>query len=419
MAGAIALMQTGLEIGLEHALTEHHPSPIGAAAQEQIACGGEYVVQAGDTLSIISRAAYGPNQFRKLHRFNIDRMGADPNALEVGVVLRLPCDLDAPVSDVVSGALTAVAADPLPSTVAPGAADATGSVEIVFNRPALPGSLLNSGIVDPYLRAVERATAGRVRFTAPREPVVDIQAQLDMLRSGQADAVYVFLGDLADSHPLMQITLLPLAGGSGQVSASALWRIYSERFAGAEAFNGAHLLGFVGGPPRQIFIEKTIATDEELIRVASDALDPAKAGLESTALSYSEARDLGLGRDAVAVVEIDGGVSSPVYALLISDEKWAEIAPADRETITALSGEALAQRSLVMDQADRAAKRAMVGAGLTVIRPNLDLLSELQARARLQWETWIANADRAGVSGFESINAYFKELETLRAGSGS
>ncbi|MEL6479433.1 MAG: LysM peptidoglycan-binding domain-containing protein, partial [Pseudomonadota bacterium] len=379
--------------------------PPDAAAQARIVCGQDYTVQPGDTLSIIARQAYGPNQFRKLHGFNIDRMGANPNLLEVGTVLRIPCDLDAPLSAVLSPAQPEFEFEPEPEEQPlPVAATQGTRTEIVFNRTSQPEFVLNRAVVDPYLVAIERASAGRIRFTDPAEPSRDMRAQLSLIQSGAIDAGYVFLGDLSESHPLLQLARLPLAAGSGSETATALWRVYRAYFAAdGDKFDGARLLGFVAGPPSQIFVSDQVTSDADLLRVAGDALDPETMAEQGMALTYLAAQSLGIGQQTAAALEIDGGVSAPVYAILISEQKWAELPPDDRRLIEELSGEALAARSEAWDAAEAAAKRAMVAGGLTVIEPDLAIIAELQARARLDWERWIANADRSGVSGFDSI----------------
>ncbi|WP_198670459.1 LysM peptidoglycan-binding domain-containing protein [Oceanicella sp. SM1341] len=60
----------------------------GASAQE--ACG-PYVVQRGDTLRSITQRVYGHDRYLTLFEANRDVLPS-PNALEVGQVLRLPCE---------------------------------------------------------------------------------------------------------------------------------------------------------------------------------------------------------------------------------------------------------------------------------------------------------------------------------------
>ena len=119
-------------------------------------------------------------------------------------------------------------------------------------------------------------------------------------------------------------------------------------------------------------------------------------------------------KNAKSVIEVDGGVYAPTFSVFIRADTWARIAPKDREAIEALLGESLAQRSAAWDAFDNSQKRAMLKQGLKVEQADLDLLIELQDRAHLAWETWIANANKAGVPGYEAIEAFFAEMEALR-----
>ena len=59
-------------------------------ADAQTACEF-YRVKKGDTLREIARAAYGTDQYRPIWRENRAEIGRNPNVIEVGMVLRLPC----------------------------------------------------------------------------------------------------------------------------------------------------------------------------------------------------------------------------------------------------------------------------------------------------------------------------------------
>ncbi|MEM7506057.1 MAG: LysM peptidoglycan-binding domain-containing protein [Pseudomonadota bacterium] len=400
-----------------------------AQAQQRLACGQDYTVQRGETLSIIARRAYGPNQFRRLHRVNIDRMGADPNLLEVGTVLRIPCDLSAPVTpDPPAPEAEENTAVLAPAAQAPDPDALTGGplnrVEVVFNKAAAPQFILNAAIIDPFLADIERATAGRVRFVEPASPERDPQKQLDLVKSGAADAAYIFNGHLVDSHPLVQITMQPMIGGSALETATALWRVHDRFFRPADNFEGLTLLGFVGAPPAHLWrtAEAEGGAGDNWAIPYFDGLDKGAAGTVPAtaqdgsvfAMAHSTARALGVWNKAVGVTEIDGGVYAPTFSVFISEEKWSEISGPDQAAILRLSGEALASRSAAWDSFDLRQRSEMIAQGLTVIQPDLDLQVELQDRSRLSWEQWIAKANAEGISGFDAINAFFREMDALR-----
>lgn len=62
-----------------------------SAAHAQQACS-EYVVQSGDTLGSIAKAAYGSFDYQIIFNANRNRIVGDPNSLEEGTALQIPCE---------------------------------------------------------------------------------------------------------------------------------------------------------------------------------------------------------------------------------------------------------------------------------------------------------------------------------------
>ena len=69
----------------------------GTAAMAQTACE-PYTIQPGDTLRAITLTAYGEDNFRALFEVNRGVIGDNPNLIEVGSVLEMPCSLTSAVS---------------------------------------------------------------------------------------------------------------------------------------------------------------------------------------------------------------------------------------------------------------------------------------------------------------------------------
>lgn len=97
------------------------------ARAQQIECGGVYAVQRGDTLATIARKAYGHEEFQLIYLANADVIGADPNLIEVGMPLRIPC-------------LTEAAADQAAPVAAPAGPEAVRPAPIAIDRrnPSAP-----------------------------------------------------------------------------------------------------------------------------------------------------------------------------------------------------------------------------------------------------------------------------------------
>lgn len=441
------------------ATTVHTP----AQAEGTLVCGQKYSVAPGDSISKIARRAYGENHAAQLYAANRSVIGRNHNRLLVGTVLTIPClddrrgntaktavKLTQPAAEPATrsdAATTTHAQDATPPRTAGVtsktlAADPDQIVEIVFNKSSAPEFILNVGIINPLFEDITRATSGRVRFVDP--PVVnrDPRIQMDLVLSRHVDGAYIFNGYLSDQRPLLQITMAPMMGGTAQQTAMALWRTHQNHLADTGQFNGLKLFGFVGAPSAHIWhvSEESVAGGQQSVdNQAWSAPDIQQHGSDSTlrvraaasgqmqpadetqtpapaamALTYAAARTMGVWKKAISVVEVDGGVYAPTFSVFIHEDKWAKISPRDRAVIEKMLGESLAMRSAAWDAFDNGHKKAMLKQGLKVEQADLELLATLQDRARLVWEAWIADADRAGISGYSAIEAFFAEMEKLR-----
>ena len=104
----------------------------------------------------------------------------------------------------------------------------------------------------------------------------------------------------------------------------------------------------------------------------------------------------------------------PTFSVFISKEKWDQIGDDDKRTIERLTGEALALRSAAWDAFDNGHKAEMLRQGLKIAKADFEVLAELQDRARLGWEAWMAAADAKGISGYKALEAFFREMKALK-----
>ena len=420
-----------------------------AAAQSRIDCTKPYTIRAGDTLRSIAIRAYGNDNYQRIWNANRRVVGRNADRINVGDRLTIPCapGTRAAVRDLtertdVGGANFEPAPD-LKTTVDPAISNQR-RVEIVFNKSSAPKFIINVGIIDPLFAEIERATDGRVTFVDPEQTNRDPRAQWKLVVDGKVDGAYVFNGHLVKTHPLVQITMHPMIGGTAQQTAVALWRVHRAHFEKANTFADVKLLGFIGAPPAHIWRVSDAPVDEreKLINNNAwaipyfDGLDTrgAKAVREENAeridrldqtpgmppatyaLAHGAARAVGVWTANRTVTEIDGGVYVPTFSLIISKEKWEQIGDADKAIIENLTGEALALRSSAWDAFDDGHKQEMLRQGLKIVKADFEVLAELQDRARIGWEAWMAAADGLGIGGYEALEAFFREMKKLKDG---
>lgn len=152
----------------------------GGAFAQSIDCGGDYAIARGDTLRAIAVRAYGVGNFQLIYLANADVIGPNPNLIEVGMRLRIPCLGDAPTPAAATGAGAQLAAVNLRTDAA---APGRGAqfIGVDGNAPFSDGDLPGGGLFTELMTlAMQRAggDVGDIDF-APDWP-----AQLSALLPG-------------------------------------------------------------------------------------------------------------------------------------------------------------------------------------------------------------------------------------------
>lgn len=435
------------------ALTTSIAFPTTVAANSAITCGETYTIVRGDSLSEISARAYGSVDFAALHEHNLSVVGANPNLIYIGQQIEIPCR-DAAVEAVVVQA--SLNTETSVSTATSGRQafnrDADGNLILTFNKASAPKFVINAGIIDIYLDDIARVTEGRVTFVDPETMNRDHSAQYDLVTSGEVDATYVLNSTIAEEHPLLQLPMVPLFGGSAEQTAVALWKLHQTYMADTNYFDDAQLMGFVSAPAAHIWrdTDAPVLPSENVLEANAypvpyfeglDVRGPAAvreevkgliASLEAEAsveptyfLAHGAARAVGIWTDEITVTEVDYGVYTPTFSVVISNEAWAQISPEDQASILDVSGEFLSHRSASWDAFDNGFRSDMLANGLKFEKASQAVIESLQKQSKDDLQTWMMAADDAGIPTTEAINFYLAQLRQLddrliyRAGGGS
>ncbi|MGB3315126.1 MAG: transporter substrate-binding domain-containing protein [Albidovulum sp.] len=145
------------------------------AAMAQEACKS-YRVAPGDTLLKIAQQAYGNGNYRMIYEANTDRIGSNPNLIEVGSLLRLPCAdgtvaeaAPAVVPEATEAAKEAAASDEGPIVLI------TGNDFPPFTDEGLPGRGVFTQLVETAAFRADAENKVEVKF------VNDWDSHLDLL----------------------------------------------------------------------------------------------------------------------------------------------------------------------------------------------------------------------------------------------
>ena len=413
-----------------------------------IDCGQTYSVVRGDTLSQINNRAYGNFKFQALFKHNANIIGSNPNRIYVGMLLEVPCENadgtfaampgETPAADVVQ--ITQAVQGTQPTDDGTALVSDDGTVVLSFNKTSAPPFVINSGIIDIYLAQITEVTDGRVTFVNPDIMNRDPEAQFDLVTSGQVDGAYVLNSLLAETHPLLQLPMLPLQGGSAEQTATALWRLHEEHLSKSDYFDEAQLLGFVAAPAAHIWRKSDAPVSAvENIAEKNDYAVPYFKGLdvrgpkvlreevsswmeaykaENTEdptffLAHGAARAVGIWTEDMTVTEVDYGLYTPTFSVILSNEAWAQISPADRDAIMEISGEKLAMRSASWDAFDNGFRADMVANNLKIVKADAGLLSNLEQYAADGILTWSRHAVQKNIAADEAVASYQNALRAL------
>ena len=395
---------------------------LGGAQASEISCGEYYSVVKGDTLSRISLQTYGSLVYQPIYTANVDTIGANPDRIYIGQSLMIPC-LSA------DGSVMAMS----------DAAGVVGQLVFTFNKASAPPFIINSGIVDAYLEEITEVTDGRVTFVDP-EVVNRVHGeQYELVTSGAVDGAYVLNSTIADTHPLLQLTMLPMFGGSAEQTAVSMWRLHETHLAQTEYFSDAQMLGFIAAPAAHIWRETSepVVVGENVGEKNAyhvpyfDGLDtrgPAAMRAEYAALNASfgdevptyfmahgAALAIGLWNEeaSVSVMEVDNGLYTPTFSVILSNEAWAQISAEDQQAIREVSGEALAHRSSAWDGFDNAFRSRMLNLGLDYTKADKALLNDLWLSSMDGLKVWMDSADARGIDSTAALNSYITSLRSL------
>lgn len=399
-------------------------------------CGQDYRVVSGDTLSQISLRAYDSLVYQPIYNANVGVIGTNPDMIYIGQVLTIPC-----LSQ--DGAVLKVA-DTI-EIEAPDQDDATAvgdRLVFTFNKASAPPFIINSGIVDQYLAEIAEVTEGRVTFVDPEVMNRDHAQQFDLVTSGEVDAAYVLNSHLAETHPLLQLPMMPMFGGSAEQTAVSLWRVHAEYLSRSDYFPEAQLLGFISAPAAHIWRHDSMPVDVgENIAAANQYHVPYFHGLDTRGpaamraefsdwmtaytaqsneppaffMAHGAALAVGLWNPTtnVSVMEVDNGLYTPTFSVILSNDAWAQISPEDQDAIRAVSGEKLAHRSASWDMFDNGFRSKMLMDGLKFTKADKALLHELWSSSIGDLKAWVQAAEDRGIPGNEAITYYLSSLRSL------
>lgn len=319
---------------------------------------------------------------------------------------------------------------------------AQAQIALVFNSYEPPTSG-NYKIVKAWSEEVAKVTEGRVKIQIPPGSLARPEAQWEMVTAGVADGAYFLALRLPDALRLPQVATLPLAGKNAQAAAAALWRTHKKYFEQVNEYKDVVLLGYTAAPPLFLFSRQAkpaasladlkgkpvlvIESQAKLFRdlgavpivgPSTTAHEQLSSGVVemAAAMSYNVVEGFNLGRYLTSATEIQGGLVTALFAVVLNKGKWEQIPARDRELINSVSGENFARLSGVYwDQPEAEARERWIKAGKARTVAAGAFFEQIKKAAAPYEGEWLKRAASRGVDGKAAL-AYFR-AEVKAAGS--
>ena len=319
------------------------------------------------------------------------------------------------------------------------AAPAFAETKLLFNLYVPRFHVAFTGIMQPWGKAVEQATQGRVKIEYPASSVGPVPRQLDIVKKGVADislGQHVFTPKL---FALPAVASLPFKGLSSEAASVALWRTHVKYLEPAIDIKGVKLLShMVIGPSHLFTTKKQVVnlSDAKNLKIrlsARYASDIAKAlgvvmvavpgpasyevvsrgTVDGTTFSFSDIYNFKVSKFLNNVLIVPGGLYAASFSLIMNQEKWDSISKADQRAIENVSGENFARLTRSWDEADKEAFER-----LRKSKTKISYLKETDGKILerdLDYivKEWIELANERGVDGKAALDYYMEQANEI------
>ena len=330
--------------------------------------------------------------------------------------------------------MVAVAA--LLTPVLPGLAQAEEVLRL--NNWLPPGHTQMTGIIEPWMAAVEEATEGRVKIVKTDASLGAPPRQYDLAVDGIADVTVGVLGYTPGRFKLAGIAELPFVGESASGLSKGLWTVHEEFFQDADEYKGVQLLGLYANASGHVMTTEAAGAIDSIddyegkkFRVGGgivQQVNPALGGV-NVAVPANEVYEIlsqGVADGTLLPLEaypsfnlkgvisntltIPGGFYSSAWFVVMNKAKFDSLSPEDQEAIMSVSGAALAELAGTSQDAEEIkAKEQMAADGVVFNEADEAFLSAVRDRLEGLEADWIEQADGLGVDG-EAALARMREV---------
>jgi TRAP-type C4-dicarboxylate transport system substrate-binding protein len=255
--------------------------------------------------------------------------------------------------------LTAGIAFAAMSSVAALAADVT----ITIASWAGPNHGINAMFWPQLTKAIEEATDGRVTAEVKYD-LAPPPALMDVVADGAADMTWIFQGYTPGRFVSSKLIELPGYQGNAEAASVAFWRAQQKYFAGLDEYKGVKLVALMTHGPGVLHNSTPVSSLDQIanlkLRIGGGVAGDSGAALGASAINVpapkvyetlsSKAADGVMmpmeGKASFKLFEVaqhtftvPGGFYRGAFAVIMNEDKWAEISAADQAALEKVFGE--------------------------------------------------------------------------------
>ncbi len=299
------------------------------------------------------------------------------------------------------------------------------------------GHFTQSRVMHVYFKDIEKATEGRVRIQPTAKALGAPPRQYQLAVDGISDVIWVPHGYTPGVHPLSEIAELPFLTRNTEANSVAYWRVFKRFLEPAGMHKDVHTLAVHVHPAGHLYNNKrdirtmddfkgvkfrstTFFVSEALKRFGAvpvagpvtalrDGL--ARGVYDGTSFTDEAIYNFKINKFVKYITRFPGGLYNTSFVMAMNGKVWNRISKADRERITALSGEAYARRiGKAWDAQESAAVPRLRADGIV----EYELAGGILARVREligAFETgWVEKAGKLGVDGAAAVRMFRGEV---------
>lgn len=277
-----------------------------------------------------------------------------------------------------------------------------------------------------WLKQVEEATQGRIKFNVlPKAPVAPPQT-FDAVKDGIVDVSFTVHGYTPGRFVATKMTEFVALGDSAEAISVAYQRMHDKHLARLDEHKGVKVIGvFAHGPGHIYTVKAPVQTVADLaglkIRVGGGVVNEYTRALGANPLlkPSSEAYQMlqtgvadGIFFPAESIpgfklqtvvrygTHVPGGLYNTSFVMMMNEAKYNALPPADKAAIDKLSGEHFARLAGRMwDTADAAGIETMKTAGVSIKPASPAFVSEARAKLEPIELAWASEMNARGIDG--------------------